>query len=101
MEIVWETIGLRTPRGRLIFFALVTLAVFIAPISALSHLSLWQALHIPAPSIGLTRAYHYLLHGDVTAAYHRNRLIFLVLMVGLPILLKDLYNVFINVKRGN
>jgi hypothetical protein len=85
-----EVIGLQTPRGRLLFFAAVTFVVFVMPYSALSHLSIWQALHVPSPSIGLTRAYWKLLHGDPVGAWHRNHLIYLVLAVGLPLLARDI-----------
>lgn len=85
-----EIISLQTPRGRLIFFGLVSMLVFIAPYAWLANLSLWQRLGLSgAPSIGLTRAYWYVLHLDFTAAWERNKLIYLVLAVGLPLLLRD------------
>jgi hypothetical protein len=80
---------LQSARGRLLFFIIITAAVFIAPYDWLGHLSLWQALHIPSPSIGLTRAYHLLLHGDIVGAWRRNQLIFIVLIIGAPLLLRD------------
>lgn len=84
-----ETVGLQSPRGRLVFFALITIAVFVVPYDWLAHLSLWQALHIPAPSIGLTRAYHLPLHGNLSGAWRRNELIFPVLVVGAIVLGND------------
>jgi len=93
MAAVWrhvtDVIGLQTPAGRLVFFLLASAAIFLAPYDWLSHLSLWQHLGIPSPSIGLTRAYHLLLHGDPIAAWQRNRLIYLVLLIGVPLLARD------------
>lgn len=85
-----ETIGLQTARGRLLFFAITSCGILIAPYSWLSHLSLWQYVGVNSPSIGLTRAYWRLLHGDVVGAYERNPLIFVVLAIGLPLLTLDL-----------
>lgn len=85
-----ETVGLQSPRGRLLFFGLATIAIFVAPYNWLANLSVWQALGVPSPSIGLTRAYHLLLHGDFVAAWDRNPLIFVVLFIGLPLLAFDL-----------
>ncbi len=91
--ILGEAIGLQTPRGRLFFFGCATGAIMCVPYSWLTHLSLWQALHIPAPSIGLTRAYWLLIHGHPTAAWHRNRYIYLVLAIGLTLLAIDLLRI--------
>lgn len=88
-----EIVGLQSPRGRLLFFVIISLAIFLIPYNWLSHLSIWQALHIPSPSIGLTRAYHLLLHGDISGAWNRNKLIFIVLALGLIVLLKDSFSV--------
>jgi hypothetical protein len=82
-------VGLQSPRGRLLFFAVITIAVFVVPYDWLAHLSLWQALHIPAPSIGLTRAYHLLLHGNIAGAWRRNELIFPIIGVGTVVLGND------------
>ena len=89
-----EIIGLQTPRGRLLFFALISSAIFVAPYDVLAHLSLWQRLGIPSPSIGLTRAYWHILHLDFGAAWHRNRLIYPVLAIGLPLLARDAYRLY-------
>jgi len=88
-----EIIGLQSARGRLLFFVVITSAVFLAPYHLLGNLSLWQALNIPSPSIGLTRAYHLLLHGDIHGAWQRNKLIFTILAVGLVILARDLLTI--------
>ena len=86
--------SLRSARGRLLFFVLASVVIFVLPIQILSHFSIWGFIGFDqAPSIGLTRAYHYVLHADFSAAWHRNRLIFVILLVGLPLLAKDGYNV--------
>lgn len=90
-HIALQTIGLSSPKGRLLFFSLVTIGVFAAPYSWLGHLSLWQHLHIPSPSIGLTRAYWKLLHLDFTGAWERNALIYAVIIVVAVIVAKDIY----------
>jgi hypothetical protein len=84
-----EFIGLQSARGRLFFFATITIIIYLAPYHLLGHLSIWQALHIPSPSIGLTRAYHLFLHGDFGGAWERNKLIYLVFAVGFPVLMRD------------
>ncbi|MDB5185618.1 MAG: hypothetical protein JWL85_141 [Candidatus Saccharibacteria bacterium] len=88
-----EVISLRSLRGRLIFMAGVSAFAYLMPVSALAHLSLWGNIGIPSPSIGLTRAYHHVLHGNFAAAYHQNWLIFVVIVVVLLIIMKDVYNV--------
>lgn len=91
VKLVIETIGLQTPRGRLLFFGTASVLVFCVPYRLLEGLSLWQRLDIPSPSIGLTRAYRHVLHMDVAAAWQRNPLIFLVITIGAPILARDCY----------
>lgn len=85
-----EIVGLQTARGRLLFFAIASLGIFLAPYDWLAHLSLWQHLGIQAPSIGLTRAYWRLMHGDIFGAFERNPLIFIVLAIGLSLLALDI-----------
>lgn len=70
--------------------------IFVSPYDWFSHLSLWQRLGIPSPSIGLTRAYWLLLHLDPVGAWERNKLIYAVLLVGVPLLLKDIFTIFRN-----
>lgn len=88
-----EAIGLQTSTGRLLFFLIATIVIFLLPVSALAEFSIWQKLGVPSPSIGLTRAYHHILHGNIDFAWQQNRLIFVVLLIGLPLLAKDVYNV--------
>lgn len=89
-DVLVEIVGLQTPRGRLLFFGIVSSGIFLAPYAWLSNLSLWQYIGIQSPSIGLTRAYWRVLHGDLVGAYERNWLIFAVLAIGLPILAIDI-----------
>lgn len=89
-RIIVDTIGLSTPKGRLLFFGIASSVIFVVPQSLLGELSLWARLGFEsAPSIGLTRAYQYVLHGDLAAAWLRNPLIFVVLAIGLPLLARD------------
>lgn len=96
-KLIVEIVTLSTAKGRLLFFALTTLIVFFVPYSWLNNLSLWQRLgwH-SAPSIGLTRSYHLIIHGDPVAAWHRNPLIYLVLLIWLAIMTKDLVEIMRN-----
>jgi hypothetical protein len=93
-----EIIGLQSPRGRLLFFAVITLIIFVSPYDWFAKLSLWQHLGVPSPSIGLTRAYWLFIHFDPIGAWERNKLIYAVLLVGLPLLLKDVHTI-INKKK--
>lgn len=89
-----EIIGLQSARGRLVFFCVASLTIFILPYSLLGNLSIWQRLGFDwAPSIGLTRAYWLVLHLDFVAAWQRNPLIYGVLAIGLPLLGKDAWQV--------
>lgn len=92
-KIALDTIGLQTPAGRLLFFAIVSIAIFLVPYAWLANLSIWQYLNIPSPSIGLTRSYWLVLHGDFEAAWVRNKLIYLVLFIGLPLLVIDVIKI--------
>lgn len=92
-----ELISLSTPRARLCFWATVTFIIIVLPYRFFENLSLWQRLGWDsAPSIGLTRAYWLLIHGDISGAWGRNRLIFAVVAVGLPILIIDFYKIVKN-----
>jgi len=84
-----ETIGLSTSRGRIIFFVLLSTIIFIVPAKWPFTFSVWQHLGIAAPSIGLTRAYRDLLHGEFTHAWQQNKLIYAVVIVGGIVLIKD------------
>lgn len=90
---ITESIGLQTSAGRLVFFIIASVFIFFLPTSTLAEFSIWQKLNIPSPSIGLTRAYHHILHGNIDLAWQQNKLIFAVLLIGLPLLAKDVYNI--------
>lgn len=98
-DILIETVGLQSPRGRLLFFGIISSGIFVVPYGWLSNLSLWQYLGIQSPSIGLTRAYWRILHGDLAGAYERNGLIFVVLVVGIPLLAIDIIKLLRTRKR--
>ena len=95
-----ELISLSTARSRLVFWGLATVVTFFLPYRFFENISLWQRLGWDsAPSIGLTRAYWLLIHGNPAAAYDRNWLIFVVIAVGLPLLLADAYRVYTAYRR--
>ncbi len=75
-----ELVSFSTPRGIVSFGMLTNAILLVVPYSWLerSHLSLYERMHIPSPSIGLTRAYWLLLHGHFSAAVQRNKLIVVV-----------------------
>ncbi|MFZ1483593.1 MAG: DUF2752 domain-containing protein [Candidatus Saccharimonadales bacterium] len=76
--------------------------IFIAPYAWLASLSLWQRLGFEgAPSVGLTRAYWHVLHLDFYAAWERNKLIYLVLAIGLPLLVRDIMLIQRHKKANN
>lgn len=90
MQILFDIVGLRTPAGRLLFFFIASVIIFFVPQSWLGEISIWARLGFEnAPSVGLTRAYQHFLHLDLSAAWQRNPLIFLVLATGVPLLIKD------------
>jgi len=96
-----EMLSLQTARGRLLTFLLLSSAIFASQYHWLDHLSLWGNLGFThAPSVGLTRAYWLLLHGHPEAAWHRNRLIYLILLVGVPLLVRDFLSI-VRVARQN
>jgi hypothetical protein len=88
---ILETLSLRSPRARLGFFLICTVLIFFTPYSFLDRakLSLYERMHIASPSIGLTRAYWKILHGDFMGAWHRNKLIYIVLPIILGIVVND------------
>lgn len=89
-QLAVEVLGLSSPRGRIIFFVLVSAAIGIGPAKWPISLSVWQHFDLSSPSIGLTRAYRFLLHGDIIGAWQQNKLIFAVIAVGAPLLIKDI-----------
>lgn len=96
-----ELVSLSTPQAQLWFWGLATVIIFFLPYRFFENISLWQRLGWDsAPSIGLTRAYWLLIHGDVAAAWDRNRLIFLIIAIGVPLLLIDIYKIIFRNKKS-
>jgi hypothetical protein len=99
-QAVINIIGLQTPAGRLVFFALASAVIFMLPQTVLAEFSLWARVGFEdAPSIGLTRAYNHVLHGNFAAAWARNHLILVVLAVGVPMLLTDVRKLIEDMRR--
>lgn len=97
-----ELVSLSTPRARLCFWALATTIIFLLPYRFFENLSLWQRIGWDsAPSIGLTRAYWLLIHGDIAAAWERNSVIFVVIAIGIPILIMDAYKLVLSKNNKN
>jgi hypothetical protein len=87
-----ETIALQSPRGRIIFAVLAILFIYLSPYRWFESLSLYKRAGLTwVPSIGLTRSFWHLIHGDLAAAWERNWLIFPVIFVGLSIVALDIY----------
>ena len=96
MQKALDIIGLQTPAGRLTFFALASVVIFVLPQTLLGEFSLWARIGLEnSPSVGLTRAYSHILHGNLSAAWERNPIIYIVLAVGLPLLISDAVKVII------
>jgi len=96
-KLLIEIVTLQTARGRLVFASIAHLLLFVVPYAWLADLSLYKRVGLDwAPSIGLTRAYWLLLHGDLAAAWGRNWLIFPVLAVGWSIVGLDVYRLLNN-----
>lgn len=92
-----SAVTLATPEARLGVWLTLSLAIYFVPYRWLENLSLlkflgWES----APSIGLTRAYRLLLHGQLDEAWAMNPLIVVVLVIGVPLLTAD----FIKVTRN-
>ncbi len=68
---------------------LVSVIIFLMPPKWPVTFSVWQQLHLPSPSIGMTRAYRHVLHGEFAAAWRQNKLIFAVIGAGGAIIAKD------------
>jgi hypothetical protein len=81
---------LSTPSQRLLVWAILTLLIFFSEFNWLENLSLYKRIGLDwVPSIGLTRAYWLLLHGNISAAVEMNPLIVPVIIAGGTLLIKD------------
>lgn len=88
-----NTVGLQTPIARLGVIGIGTLGLYVISYSALLKLptlSVFSRLQIPSPSIGLTRAYWYLIHGQFANAWRMNKLIYIVAVVLVVLVTKDI-----------
>lgn len=92
-----ELASLQTRGARLAVIACLTLAIYVVPYQTLEHarLSLYERAGIPSPSIGLTRAYWKLIHGDPIGAWERNKLIYLVMLVLCVMFIHDWFMPFL------
>jgi hypothetical protein len=99
---VLEFLGLQTPISRITIIGGITLALYLIDYRQLLKLptiSLYSLAKIPSPSIGLTRAYWYLIHGKFTDAYRMNRLIYIVAAVVIILAAIDLYRIISSPKK--
>lgn len=89
---ILDFLTLRKAAYRWSFIGGFSIVLFFVPYNFLekAKLSLYERFHIPSPSIGLTRAYWKLIHGDIYGAWQRNKLIFVVLSLLIAILVYDL-----------
>jgi hypothetical protein len=101
IEIILEIITLRTARGRLFFALFAHIILMIIPYAWLQDLSLYKKIRVNSPSIGLTRAYWLILHGELIDAWQRNWMIFPVLAVGWSIVILDIYQIYLRIKRDS
>jgi hypothetical protein len=94
-DILTEIITLSTPRGRVVFTSVASLIILAVPFQWLAGLSLWQRLGLDwAPSIGLTRAYWWLIHGRPHDAVTLNWLIIPVVGISVLLLAKDMRQIW-------
>lgn len=94
-------IGLQTPQARLAVITGVSIALRFVSYENLikaPSISLYSHLGLPSPSIGLTRAYWLLIHGNFKAAWNMNKLVYLVGFVLFGIVVADITRLL---KQGN
>lgn len=85
---------LSTPRQRVTAWLLLTVGIFLSDVRWFENLSLYKRVGLEwMPSIGLTRAYWYLVHGDFTAAWQMNKLIYAVVLLGGSLVLYDIWRI--------
>lgn len=87
-------IGLTTPFNRLLVFIGGIVILWILPFDRLQYLpirSVYETLfHVKPYSSGIMRGLSKLLHGDFYGAYEMNKLSYLVLLVVLFLIIKDI-----------
>lgn len=85
-------LSLSTPISRVVIFTLVLLFFTFLPyplINKFPNLSLYQNLGIKTYSWGQTRALSLILHGQFLEAWEMNKLSYLILIVIIILLVKD------------
>lgn len=100
---VLNILGLQTPAARLFVILGASSVIYLIGYQSLIStptLSVYSRLGIPSPSIGLTRAYWLLIHGDFAGAWQMNKLIIVVAPVVLGLVLFDLYKSFSVFRAG-
>lgn len=89
-------ISLQTPVSRILVIVSITIFLFVIQYQTLLSLptiSVYSRLNFPLPSIGLTRAYWYLLHGQFNAAWEMNRLVYVVAVAIIGVLTVDVLSI--------
>ena len=85
-----SVLSLSTPKHRIITWATLTVAIYVSKFEWLAGLSLYQRVGWEwMPSVGLTRAYWLISHGQFGEAYQMNPLIFPILLIGGGLLIRD------------
>lgn len=96
---ILNTIGLQTPFSRIAAILSVTTFLYLIHYQSLLSIptvSVYSRLNIPSPSIGLTRAYWYLIHGEFQSAWNMNKLIYFVAVVLATIVVVDVIRLIRN-----
>lgn len=94
-------ISLSSPLSRIIVFGIGLIILALIPTKNLNVLpvrSIWTLFGIYPYSTGITRSVSMILHGDFQGAYKMNFLSFIVMVIVLVLLVKDL-SVLIKTKR--
>jgi hypothetical protein len=92
-------IGLSSPKSRVIIFSSILVALYLLPYSILVNLpkmSLYQIFGIKTYSLGQTRAISLILHGQFLEAWEMNKLSYLILLMVIFIVTRDLKKILTN-----
>lgn len=95
-------ISLQTPISRILVIASITTFLYIVryqTLLSIPTISVYSRLNLPLPSIGLTRAYWFLIHGKYYSAWQMNKLIYLVALVIFIIIVIDSTNLILSLKN--
>jgi len=87
-------LSLSKPFSRVIVFSSGLILLFLLPTDKLYYLpirSIYETIfHFKPYSSGITRAVSTLLHGDLKGAWNFNPLVYLIILISIVILIKDL-----------